>query len=297
MKANGSMLGGSMLKRNFAPYARYFLRFLDAYKVAGVPIDAVTVQNEVDTAQDGRMPACLWGQEYEIEFVSKHLGPAMRAAGVPTKLWILDHNYNLWGRALDELSDAGVYEYVDGIAWHGYAGGAGAMTRVHDAFPQKNAYWTEGGPEITDPEYQTDWSKWAATFNGIVNNWARSITAWNLALDEKGNPNIGPFDCGGVITVENGTHAVTRSGQYWAFAHYSRHVRRGARVFATELVGDMAGQPDANGVSHAGFRNTDGKIVLVLANRGEARHTQVVMGTQALEIDLPADSVHTLEWA
>ncbi len=297
MKANGSMLGGSMLKRNFAPYARYFLRFLDAYKVAGVPIDAVTVQNEVDTAQDGRMPACLWGQEYEIEFVSKHLGPAMRAAGVPTKLWILDHNYNLWGRALDELSDAGVYEYVDGIAWHGYAGGAGAMTRVHDAFPQKNAYWTEGGPEITDPEYQIDWSKWAATFNGIVNNWARSITAWNLALDEKGNPNIGPFDCGGVVTVENGTHAVTRSGQYWAFAHYSRHVRRGARVFATELVGDMAGQPDANGVSHAGFRNTDGKIVLVLANRGEARHTQVVMGTQALEIDLPADSVHTLEWA
>lgn len=297
MKANGSMLGGSMLKRNFAAYARYFLRFLDAYKAAGVPIDAVTVQNEVDTAQDGRMPACLWGQEYEMEFVSKHLGPAMRAAGVPTKLWILDHNYNLWGRALDELSDAGVYEYVDGVAWHGYAGEAVAMTRVHDAFPQKNAYWTEGGPQITDPDYQTDWSKWAATFNGIANNWARSITAWNLVLDEKGKPNIGPFDCGGVVTVENGTHTVTRSGQYWAFAHFSRHVRRGARVFATELVGALADQPDGSGVSHTGFRNADGTMLVVLANRGDARQMQMVLGRQTLEIDLPAESVQTLEWA
>ncbi|MGB7265424.1 MAG: glycoside hydrolase family 30 beta sandwich domain-containing protein, partial [Terracidiphilus sp.] len=158
-------------------------------------------------------------------------------------------------------------------------------------------YWTEGGPQITDPDYQTDWSKWAATFNGIANNWARSITAWNLVLDEKGKPNIGPFDCGGVVTVENGTHTVTRSGQYWAFAHFSRHVRRGARVFATELVGALADQPDGSGVSHTGFRNADGTMLVVLANRGDARQMQMVLGRQTLEIDLPAESVQTLEWA
>jgi glucosylceramidase len=297
MKSGGSMLGGAMRKHSYEPYARYFLKFLDAYKAAGVSIDAVTVQNETDADQDGRMPACLWGQEYEIEFVKGHLGPALRKAGAKTKIWVVDHNYNLWGRAIGELSDAEAYEYIDGIAWHGYAGEPSSMTRVHEAFPQKNAYWTEGGPDITSPDYQTDWSKWTETFNGILNNWARSITAWNVALDEKGNPNIGPFPCGGLVTVENGTHKVTRSGQYWAFAHFSRHVRRGARVIAMDGVGEAFASGSASAVSHAGFRNPDGGMVVVLANRGPERRVQLVLGSKALDVDLAADSVVTLEWA
>ena len=295
MKSNGSMLGGAMRKHSFAPYAKYFVKFLEAYKAEGVQIDAVTVQNEVDTDQDGRMPACLWGQEYEIDFVENHLGPALEKAGSATKIWVLDHNYNLWGRAIDELSVAGAAKFIDGIAWHGYVGEPSAMTRVHDAFPEKNAYWTEGGPDITDPGYQSDFTKWAEMFNGILRNWSRSITAWNVALDEKGNPNIGPFPCGGVITVENGTHKVTRSGQYWALAHYSKHVRRGAKVFRTDGVGGGEGKPGA--VTHTGFRNPDGSCVVVVANRGPEKRVQLVLGGQALEFDMAADSVHTLEWA
>ncbi len=294
MKPNNSMLGGAMRKLNFAPYAQYFLKFLEGYKAEGVAIDAVTVQNETDAEQEGRMPACLWSQEQEIEFVKSYLGPALRKSGSPTRIWVLDHNYNLWGRAIDELSDPAAYEYIDGIAWHGYVGEPTAMTRVHDAFPQKSAYWTEGGPDINAPDYQSDWAKWSATFNQIVNNWARSITSWNLALDEKGKPNIGPFSCGGVVTVDNSTHKITRSGQYWAFAHYSKHVRRGATVFATDGIG----RQDASGeVTHAGFRNPDGSFVAVLANPGTERRVQLVLGAQALSITLPADSVHTLQWA
>lgn len=296
MKSNGSMLGGAMRKHSYAPYAQYFAKFLDGYKSAGVAIDAVTVQNEVDADQDGRMPACLWGQEYEIEFVKWHLGPALRKAGLPTKIWVLDHNYALWGRAIDELSDEEANQFIDGIAWHGYAGEVSAMTRVHDAFPAKNAYWTEGGPDITQRDYQTDWATWAETFNSIVNNWARSITAWNLALDEKGNPNIGPFSCGGTITIENGTHKVTRSGQYWAFAHYSKHVKRGAKVFATDGIGEQAAHGDPAPITYAGFRNPDGSMVVVLANRGHEKRVQLVLGTNAIGVDLPSDSVHTLQW-
>jgi glucosylceramidase len=294
MKPNNSMLGGAMRKQSFEPYAKYFLKFLEGYKAEGVSIDAVTVQNETDAEQEGRMPACLWAQEQEMDFVKSHLGPALRKAGWPTKIWVLDHNYSLWGRAIDELSDPGAYEFIDGIAWHGYVGEPTAMTRVHEAFPQKNAYWTEGGPDISQPDYQTDFTKWADTFNGVLNNWARSITSWNIALDEKGKPNIGPFSCGGLVTVENGSHKLTRSGQYWAFAHYSKHVRRGARVVATNGLGfDGAGGT----VSHAAFRNPDGSLVVVFANTGEQRHAQLVMGAKMLEVDLPADSVHTLHWA
>ena len=131
-------------------------------------------------------------------------------------------------------------------------------------------------------------------FNGILNNWARSITAWNVALDEKGRPDIGPFSCGGVITIDNATHKITTSGQYWAFAHYSKHIKRGARVFATNALGDMGKGSD---VSHSGFRNPDGSFVVVLANKGAERRAQLLMGSQALDVDLPADSVQTLHWS
>jgi glucosylceramidase len=302
MKANGSMLGGSMRKHSYDPYARYFLKFLEAYKAGGITIDAVTIQNEVDADQDGRMPACIWGQEYEIEFVKDHLGPVLRGAGLKTKIWVLDHNYSLWGRAIAELSDPKAYEYIDGIAWHGYVGDATAMTRVHETFPQKNAYWTEGGPDITAPDYATDWAKWGEIFNGVVNNWSRSITAWNVALDEAGKPNLGPFPCGGVITVENGSHKVTKSGQYWAFAHFSKHVKRGAKVFATNgtevaPTGGLIENQASTALTHAGFRNPDGSFVVVLANRGSERRVQLVHGLNTLEVDMPADSLYTLQWS
>ena len=302
MKSGGSMMGGGMRKASYDPYANYFLKFLQGYEAAGVKIDAVTVQNEVDADQDGRMPACLWGQEYEIEFVKDHLGPVLQGAGLKTKIWVLDHNYNLWGRAMAELADPKAYEYIDGIAWHGYVGEASAMTRVHEAFPQKNAYWTEGGPDVTAPDYATDWAKWGEVFNGVLNNWVRSITAWNVALDEKGKPNIGPFSCGGVITVENGTHKITKSGQYWAFAHFSKHVKRGARVIATNgpevpVLGGLIENRGSKALTHAGFRNPDGSYVVTLVNRGETRRAQLMLGAMSLEVDVPADSLLTLEWS
>jgi glucosylceramidase len=105
MKFNRSMLGGTIRKTNLEPYSRYFQKFLDAYKAEGVDINAVTVQNEVDTTVDGRYAACQWSQEDEILFVGKYLGPLFRQAGISTKIWVLDHNFTLWGRAIAELSD------------------------------------------------------------------------------------------------------------------------------------------------------------------------------------------------
>jgi glucosylceramidase len=288
MKDNKSLLGGTMRNKYFPAYAQYFRRFLEGYSQAGVPIQAVTVQNEVDTNQDGRMPQCQWGQEYEMEFAGKHLGPALAEAHSDTKIWIIDHNYNLWGRAVDELSDPEVYKYVDGIAWHGYVGTPDAMTRVHDLFPSKHAYWTEGGPDISDPAYATDWSKWSATFTGVLRNWARCICSWNLVLDEHGKPNIGPFSCGGVVTLDSKTHAVTHSGQYRAFAHYSRVLDRDAQVFASTS--------DLPGISHIAAENPNGSRVLILTNQAGEQQIQIALADQTLPVTLPPDSITTLVW-
>jgi glucosylceramidase len=288
MKAGGSLLGGSMRKQYFAAYADYFVRFIEAYKADGVKISAVTSQNEPDTDQEGRMPAAIWGQEYEAGFIGDFLGPALRMASLDTKIWLLDHNYDLWGRAEDELSDPKVSEYVDGVAWHGYVGTPDAMTRVHDAFPAKHAYWTEGGPFVDAPDYATDWAKWSATFTGVLRNWARCIVAWNFVLDEKGNPNIGPFTCGGVVTVDSKTQQITRSGQYWALAHFSKAVHRGARVIASR--GAMPG------VEHVAFANPGGDYALVLTNPGAAREIDCTFKGKSLHLSLPADSVTTVQW-
>jgi len=42
MKTSGSMIGGTLLPSSFAPLARYFVRFVQSYEAAGVPIFAIT---------------------------------------------------------------------------------------------------------------------------------------------------------------------------------------------------------------------------------------------------------------
>src|SRR5271169_527763 len=234
MKSSNTMLGGAIWRRYFKAYASYLANFLKGYSAAGVAVNAITTQNEVDTDQDGKMPAAMWPQEYEMDFVRDHLGPRLAAENLDTKIWLLDHNYSLWGRAVCMLDDPGVRKYADGIAWHGYVGTPELMSRAHEYHPDIKMYWTEGGPDITAPDYQTDWCKWSATFTDILQNWCRCIMGWNLALDEHGKPNIGPFPCGGVVTIDSKTHAITRSGQYWALTHFSRGVRRGAVRVASE---------------------------------------------------------------
>jgi glucosylceramidase len=288
MKFNNSMLGGCMRNHYLGVYAQYFLKFLQGYASEGVPIQAVTSQNEVDTDQDGRMPACSWPQEYEIQFVSSHLGPLLESSGMPTKIWTLDHNYNLWGRVVCSLEDEKLRRYCNSVAWHGYVGTPDMMTKVQDAYPEVQMHWTEGGPDITDPHYSNDWCKWGGTFTDILRNWCRSITSWNLALDEKGKPNIGPFSCGGVVTINSQTKEITKSGQYWAFAHYSRVIRRGARRFDSQSA--------SAGLQHVAVENPDGQQVVVVTNPGPARSIELRLAGMAASVPLKADSVTTLVW-
>jgi glucosylceramidase len=100
-----------------------------------------------------------------------------------------------------------------------------------------------------------------------------------------------------VVTVDNASKKVTHSGQYWALAHFSRHIHRGARVFQTNEIGQDAGQSGVGELSHCGFRNPDGSFVVVLTNRGQARRAQLLLDEQMLELDLPAGSVLSLQWA
>lgn len=305
MKAGGSMLGGSMREHWFAPHAQYFVKFLQAYSAAGVMVQAVTVNNEVDTDQDGRFPATLWGQQYEMGFVRDHLGPALEQASLDTKIWILDHNYNLWGRVVDELSNQEVSKYVDGVAWHSYVGTPDAMSRVHDMFPAKHMYFTEGGPpahlfsrprhrEYAYPVYGTDWAQWSSAFTDMLRNWSRCICVWNLLLNEDGRPDIAnpprPLRPGGLVCVNSKSQQLTHSGAYFAFPHYSKAIQRGAHIFASS--GNLPG------IDHVAAENPDGERVLVVtnSNSGRGQHLQCRLGSRALNLVLPPDSITSFVW-
>ena len=91
------------------------------------------------------------------------------------------------------------------------------------------------------------------------------------------------------MTIHSATKEITRSGQYWAFAHFSRHVRRGAKRF------ESAGKMD--GVEHVAFENLDGQKVLVITNSGAAKDVHVKLADKVVEVKALADSVITLSWS
>jgi glucosylceramidase len=251
-------------------------------------MQALTVQNEVLADQGNTMPSCTWTPELEAQFVKSHLVPALHAAGYKPLIWIIDHNFDLEQRALDALTDAELVKLINGIAWHGYAGTPDAISRVHNAHPGSNHYFTEFNTSVHSPVYKTNWTEWGRMIGENMRNWCRSYTLWNVALDENGLPKIGPFDCGGLITVDSQTNEVIRSGAYWGLGHYSKAVRRGA--VRVESHGDV---PD---LTHIAFINPDGGKVMVLSNAGADRTITIADGDHMADIGLDADSVTTLIW-
>lgn len=286
MKTSGTMRGGWMRAEFLEIYARYYLRYLEEYAKAGVPIHALTTQNEPETDQDGKMPACLWHPDFERAFVRDYLSPLLRQHGLDVKIWLNDHNYNHWIRAKYLLDDPQVRAVADGVAFHGYGGEPEMMTRLLEAHPGTRLHWTEGGPGAAR-NYATEWCYWGKRITDAMRNGCRSFTGWNLALDEKGTPNIGPFGCRGLVTIDSRSGEITRSGQYYAFAHISPFLQRGAVRLGSTGEGD---------VMHLAFRNPDGRLVLLLTNPGAACTVQVVWGQGTLPLELPADSMTTLAW-
>ena len=287
MKTYGSMLGGWMTNKYLGPYALYFSRFLDAYRAAGIPVNAITTQNELETDQGGSMPATFWPPELESDFIRDHLGPLLRKKGDPTQIWLLDHNYDLWKRVRWQMQDPELRRFVSGVAWHGYVGTPDMMSRLHDTEPNLPFYWTEGGPDITDPQYSYDWTRWGNIFTAALQNWCRCLITWNLMLDSQGKPNIGPFSCGGLVTPKT-DGGLMYSGQYWALRHFSQHVHRGALR--------LASHSDASELSHVSFLNPDGSHVLVLTNTGEERLLRIAGGSASMDVSLAKRSVTTIVW-
>lgn len=286
MKTSNTMYGGAMKDEYLETYASYYLKYLQAYKEEGVTIHAMTTQNEVDTQQRGKMPACLWSAEQESRFITDYMGPMLKQSGLDTKIWLLDHNFDLTPRVLASLENEKLRSFVDGIAYHPYKGKPEMMQEVLQKYPDMNLYLTERGPHLPLEKWTVDWAFWGNMISSFINNGCSAFIGWNLALDENGKPNIGPFVCAGMVTIHSQTTEVLKGGQYRTLWHFSHFVKRGAKRidYTTNL----------KSVAISAFVNPDGSIVTVLTNPGSEMKIGLKTGSSQVKIMLPANSVSTV---
>ncbi len=291
MKTSANLIGGTLLEQYESTYAQYLVKYVDTYRSYGIPIFALTVQNEPDFVPI-TYPGMKLSADQRKRIIGQHLGPALARRKPATRILGWDHNWDDPQQPMSVLSDTDAARHIDGIAWHCYRGAPGAQTEVHVAYPHKDTYITEcsGGDWESSKNGELLWFARDLLLGGL-RNWARGVIYWNLALDEQYGPHFGGCDtCKGIVTIDSRTGEVSRNDEYYAFAHYSRFVLPGAvRVRSTDT---------GNDIKNVAFQNASGgSAVLVLINGGtEAHRVSVQQGGIHFGYTLPAQSVATIIW-
>jgi glucosylceramidase len=291
MKTTGSMIKGTLRPDAYAPFAEYFRRFVQAYAAEGIPVFAITVQNEPHY-EPGDYPGMRLDPPARAKFIGEHVGPLFERSGITTRILDWDHNWDEPNSPLQVLADPIARKYVSGVAWHCYGGDVGAQRVVHEAHPDKDTYFTECSGGAWAPNF-ADNLVWTVQHLVIrsTRGWARGVLMWNLALDENGGPHTGGCgNCRGVVTIDSRTGAVTRNEEYYAFAHASRFVRPGARRIMTTM-------PDS--LENVAFRNADdGSIALIVLNPNTTPRSFAMRSDdgRTFAFALPPRAVATFRW-
>lgn len=289
MKTSDALVHGTLRPEHYGVFANYLVRYVEAMQAQGVPIFALTLQNEphLDTHN---YPGMVLTPEARATIIGRFLGPALRQHALATEILDWDHNWNHPEEPLQVLADPVAARYIAGVAWHCYEGKVSAQIPVHEAHPDKDAYLTEcsgGGWEPASDPALLHMSR--ELLIGSVRGWSRGVLLWNLALDPKGGPHLGGCDnCRGVVTI-GPQGSITRNDEYYVLAHASRFVRPGAeRIESSETQG---------GLANVAFLNPDGSIVLIAANSTpDPRHARVREGGLSFQLQMPGRSLVTYTW-
>jgi glucosylceramidase len=286
MKSNDKSIGGSLKPEFYGAYAQYFVKYIQGMKGEGIRIDAITVQNEPLHPENN--PSLLMQSREQAEFIKKHLGPAFQKAGLDTKIIIYDHNFDRPDYPISILNDAEARKYVDGAAFHLYAGKMDALSTVHEAHPDKSLYFTEqwiGAPGNLRGDLA--WHTRELTI-GATRNWSRTVLEWNLAADPKSRPHTpgGCSSCLGAVTIDG--KKVTRNPAYYIVAHASKFVRPGSVRIATN---------ELHLLPNVAFKTPAERKVLIVLNDGPSAQTfNIRDGDNLVTSTLSAGAVGTYVW-
>ena len=285
MKNNNSAVGGSLQTQYYDVYSKYFVKYIEAMKANGITIDAVTPQNE--PLNPANNPSLSMSAVEQTNFIKNYLGPAFQAAGLTTKIITYDHNCDHPEYATTVLSDPAANAFINGSAFHLYAGDISALSTVRSAFPDKALYFTEQYTSSTG-NFGGD-LKWHLknVIIGSMRNWSRVALEWNLANDPTFNPHTpgGCDQCKGAITL-SGT--ITRNVGYYIVAHASKFIPAGSVRIGSNITGNL---------QNVAFKTPSGKKVLLVENDGASDATfNIRFNNKWTATTLPAGAVGTYIW-
>lgn len=269
MKTSNNMLAGELKSEYYDTYGNYFVKFIECYEKQGVPIFAITVQNE-PLYEPKHYPSMFFPEEKELEFVKSSLYPKIRERNLTTKILGYDHNWDRLDYPLG-LLDKGK-KYFDGIAWHWYGGKPVSQSRVKRDYPDKEVYFTEGSGGSWIPEFEPAFSNLIRTGIDILRNDAKTFILWNIALDENNGPTVpgfGKSTCRGLLKINQQDKSYSFTQDYYGLAHFSKFIFPGAiRISSTE----------SENIKSVAFRNKDHSTVLVLFNDSDLEISLKVEG-------------------
>ena len=299
MKTSRSMLGSnpetkeeSHLRPEFyAAFANYLVKSVQGYQAAGVPVWALSMQNEPLYS-----PPTYSGMKMEAAdqaaFFGNALAPAMARAGLKTKVMAYDHNWNRPDYPETVLRDSKAGALAAGTAWHHYEGDPAVMTKNHEEFPEKDQWVTESSGGT--------WQKGnvlaeeAGELIAATRNWARSYVLWALATDQNHGPFVGGCDtCRGLVTIDlidPERPQVKPELDYYVLGHASKFLEAGAVRVASD-------EPAGTQIKDVAFRNPNGIVVLYTLNAGPAAQTlRIDFRGKTVATMIPGGSVATFFW-
>ena len=292
MKTSGTMNGGNMNTAYFPSLAQYFVKFVQSYEQQGIPIYAVSPQNE-PLNSTSNYPSEYLAPADEATFIANDLGPALSAAGLSNvKILGYDHNWDNTTYPEALLADSSASTYLAGSAFHCYAGDVSAQATVKTAYPTKDIWFTECSGTVGS-NFAND-LMWNAEnlLIGATRNWARSVVLWNLALDQNSGPqNGGCSHCRGVVTIDDTTSppTITNNVEYYVLGHVAKFVVPGAHRIDSTSFGH-------GGIEDVAFENPDGSVVLLVLNSGSAGRFTVSWKNQTFTYNLPGGALATFQW-
>lgn len=286
MKSNGSSIGGSLLPRYYDLYANYLVKYIQQMKTLGVHIDALTIQNEPQ--HGGNNPSMLMNEGEQALFIKKHLGPKFKANKINTKIVIWDHNCDRPDFPITILNDPEANKYIDGSAFHLYAGQIDALSKVKSAYPTKNLYFTEqwtGANGHFDGDLQWHIKN---VLIGSMKHWSKITLEWNLASDPYYEPHTpgGCTECKGAITIDG--NLASKNVAFYIIAHASRFVLPNSIRIESNTI---------DNIHQVSFLTPKGKKVIIALNETDKTEMFNIQyrGKKALAT-LPAHSVATYVW-
>ena len=297
MKTNNDMLHGGKLKPEFyQSWANYYTKFIKAYEREGIPIWAITIQNEPMATQ--RWESCIYTAEEERDFLKNYLGPTMQREGLADKKIIAwDHNRDLiYQRARTILSDPKAARYVWGIGFHWYEPWSGGeqmfdnVKLVNATYPEKHLIFTEGCVDVFDATGISAWrlgEKYGVSMINDFNSGAVGWTDWNVLLDEEGGPNHVQNFVFAPVHADTKTGELTYTNSYYYIGHFSKFVQSGAKRIASS--------PSRSQLLSAAFLNPDGKVSVIVMNKSDQKASYFLwVDGNAAEVSSLPHSIQTL---